>query len=527
VKPYAERMEAGMFDETTRSLVGRWKHTYRYAAYIERKVECRAFGQRLAASGLMKAERRDWTNILRFAMSDKAMFSTAFCGSPIDTLHVLAGEDVGRAVRDAWKEDWESVWQYEQWYCESPYYALHGLHVSEEDPSQVAFAETLDKLVADRFTRCKPGRYLTRFFGDVLTEDQIRAYTQRFAARLLEGELRFIENDDPDGWVRVYRDGPSSCMQGEDCVKVYAREGNGLRLAYMQREGEIVARSIVRDDEKHYIRIYPGMDDDHRIHTMMKAALEKEGYTRNRDLHGIELRAIRSGRDDTYLMPYIDGDTQTVSFEGDRFVIGGGDICATNTCGTITLEPEERCYECNDGVHEEDAYFIEGEDIVVCEYCLERHFTNAIGRRGHRIWTRDENTVHCESDGEQYVEDHASDNGVGQCDVSGNWYSEDDLCQTADGMVHVDRCTPLDVEDAEGNSHALTEDVVRTHDGRRIREDESVNHGGLVYHQDDELPEDGEPDPLAVVVPYTGTVPGEVDTHTMPLPFDTNDGVNG
>ena len=101
----------------------------------------------------------------------------------------------------------------------------------------------------------------------------------------------------------------------------------------------------------------------------------------------------------------------------------------------------------------------------------------------------------------------------------------DDLCVTKEGLFYTGLCVALDVEDSEGNSMVHEHHVATTHDGRTVHEDDVVEHGGLDYHKDDDLPEDE--DEMSVQVPYTGTHPGEVDTHTLPLPLESEPGVNG
>ena len=94
------------------------------------------------------------------------------------------------------------------WHGELPRTAfedLHLAHVSEIDPTQVAFTPDENKLLRNVQTRMKPGRYLMKFYGPesenpVLTEAQCKQWADRWAASLLPVELKFIPNTDPDGW---------------------------------------------------------------------------------------------------------------------------------------------------------------------------------------------------------------------------------------------------------------------------------------------------------------------------------------
>jgi hypothetical protein len=386
-------------------------------------------------------------------------------------------------------QGWQPVpWAREPWFFDSPYEYTHMAHMSLKVPGNIAFADSPQKLIADQFTSMKPGRYLTKYFGDVLTEDQIRVWSERCAAMLLDQEqgLKFIESNDPVGWMKVYSNGPGSCMTGEPAVQIYAHPESVLRLAYLEFSDGIKARAIVREDRKEYVRIYPSSGDPN--YTRMRQLLAEAGYTHG-NLNGCKLAKVRTGN--TYFMPYIDcgiDGTQQVTDRGEHFVVTHrGKYDATNTSGL--LETGVECPCCGtDGHDEDDMTYIESEEQSVCPNCLDDEYVRAIGRNGYAdYYHRDSSDViYCESDEEYYVERWAGDHDVIQCEVSGSYYKLDDMCSTSRGYVHGDDCVSLDVPDSEGNDYAYKRDAVKTTDGRTIHKDDAVTVlVEVVHHKDD------------------------------------------
>jgi hypothetical protein len=372
---------------------------------------------------------------------------------------------------------------------------LHNLHWSKKFPGQVAYAESYDKLVADRWTTCKPGRYLTKFFSDVLDENQIRAEVQYMAASTLPAELHYIEHDDPDGWVHVYANGPDSCMRGDDCVKVYAHDESVLRLAYLKQNDFIMARCIVREDTKEWIRCYPNTDseDNQRWHSLMQNYVTNAGYTHG-NLHGVLLDAIKVGRsyDSRYVCPYIDsgnGDKlrAELQYSGGKEYLRLGDDGgeATNTSGYVDMEDgREACVDCDDMYDPDEMGYVEDHGNV-CECCMQNNYTSAWGRRYEELTPNDE-VIECESNGSYYHRDFAHYHEVYECEVTGDWYHIDDLVLVKDGYVHINECTALGVDDDEGNSYAIEGSTTTTWDNRVIRKDESCVWFGKVCHKDDD-----------------------------------------
>ena len=384
-------------------------------------------------------------------------------------------------------------WDDQSWFTSSPYAMTHFLHISEEDPLQVAYADSIDKFIADRFIRTKPGRYLTKYFGDVLDENQIRTWSERIQALAAPAELLFIASDDKEGWERVYRDGPQSCMKGDDSVQVYAHDKSVLRLAHLVHGNRIVARCIVREDTNEYIRVYPNTDtaENNRWHMNLRERLETAGYEHG-DMEGVLLDCdeINSGE---YVCPYIDGgngnyvSASVVRRDGKRYLLlsRDGDMDAQSTSGTIGESCSCPC--CGERCDEDDLQYVESRDESICQSCLDDAYVYAYVSRCNQEYIHNDDAIYCESNGEYYHTDYANDADIYQCEHTGNWYCLDDMCSTSRGYVLGRYCIPLDVEDSEGNSHAFRDDVTHTHDGRCIHDDDAqTREDGLVYHENDD-----------------------------------------
>ena len=363
------------------------------------------------------------------------------------------GAAVFSSISDGWKNIHYNKWQkpvfYSQsWFVNSKYYWLHCCHVSTDDPMMLAYTQSGDKAVRDIQTRVRPGRYLQQFFSDVLSEKDIRYWAERQQALADNSDLHFVPNTDPDGWVWVYEhaSGFTSCMQynhpasrylahglrGENHpVRVYCHPKNDLALAYLggkqhSDSGRVYARAIVNQADKTWVRVY----GDSRI----EHALTAKGYSYGGYLSGQRLRCIDNPVGSGYLMPYLDGDTTNVSQRYDRdagedyfLVDGEGEYDAQNSNGIMYGEPEPTCPRCGDRCDEDDMTYVEHRGESICNNCLNDLYTYAYGRRGQDYYP-DDDVIYCETDGENYVADYASDyRDIHECPIWERWYHIDDM----------------------------------------------------------------------------------------------------
>lgn len=469
--------------------------------YVQSKECLKQFGKDIAKRKLLNKGRvLDAAAFVDFVMEEDTPYIFAMMPTNLLT-HFLPGykELLQNENKKFSSGQWmQPPWAEEPWYTRSPYHFLHSLHMSEGTPGNVAFAQTIERGVADKFVSIKPGKYLTKFFSNVLEENDIRKWAERCAAMSLDIELHFKESNDPHGWVRVYENGPASCMHGMECVKIYAHDKSVLRLAYTTQGNTIVGRAIVREDTnpKQYIRVYPNNDSpqDALYQNKLREMLEKAGYERG-DLHGVLLAAIPVNRGGSvYYMPYLDrgtaDDTPCVDLihkDGKEYfkVSSRGTFVANATSGELDIDAGgEECADCGDRYDEDDLTHVEDHGGV-CEACLDASYVCAIGRR-HEVYVSREEAIVCADDDNYYVESATDYHDISQCEESGRWYFNSNLVSTSRGVIHVELVAALDEPDADGNDYAHTRDAVETHDGRTIHINESVTCDGLTYHINDE-----------------------------------------
>ena len=177
------------------------------------------------------------------------------------------------------------------------------------------------------FTGLKPaiktsvGRYAVRQLGYEGKTDKL---TQ--GHNLISGDyskfLKFIENDDLDGWERVYRSPKiKSCMNDYSygvtrfetykcyCTSAHGLPDNGLRLAYIEDKNIPVARCIVHEPSKTFVRVY----GDDRLLTYLTSA----GYKVELGWH--EGLTLYTEHFYGWIHPYIDGrlTNADLCYEGD------------------------------------------------------------------------------------------------------------------------------------------------------------------------------------------------------------------
>jgi len=333
-------------------------------------------------------------------------------------------------------------WEDAGWFVESPYCVLHGLHTSEENPDMLAYARTVEAGAMNKWVRIKPGKYLTQFFPH-LGENTIRKLTEYYVARNKKHEVRFIASDDKDGWRRVYKYGPSSCMAEMPCVHVYAHPYSVLRLAYQEIEDVgIISRAIVREDTtpKQYVRVYPNPDNRDLSITQraFQAELERLGYVHG-NLNGVLLDYC-PGRNEGYDMPYLDTGkhgTQRVSLVREHSrnfwkVHPSGDYEACSQEGFINTGAE--CPDCGGDYEPEDGVYIDTRDETVCPDCAE-NYVEAISRNGTMMTPVDD----CSNvDGDWYVSRYMYDLGVVECTATGELRHRDNCVQVAPDGAWVD-----------------------------------------------------------------------------------------
>lgn len=426
-------------------------------------------------------------------------------------LRSLGLAQVGDAIqRDADRyesEHWVEPWTKCDWFKAAPFRLLHSVHASTTSPGSIAFAETPAKLVADRFTIVKPGRYLTKYFSHVLSEKEIKMFADEFVAKHSPVEVKFARDDDPDEMIRVIAEGPSeSCMSngnyGNDNwfvghvhpAAIYATPD--IEIAYFEQNGEVLARAVCNRNTKKVARCY---GDARRL----LPALGALGYEQEeRALSGCRIRKICNQNGDGYIMAYVDagigsggGALGYDSHDSNYFMLSSRGEESTYVGyehkGVTVDEDALVCDDCGEYTSEDDSYYIEHSSCTVCMDCFDRNYVRAIGQRYEENVHQDD-AVYCESDDTYYITEYASDHDVYECQQNGRYYKLDDLVHTSRGLVHTNYVVKLDVDDGDGNHYAHRNDVVMTHDGRVIHEDDAVLHT-VYFHKDDDIENDQTP----------------------------------
>ena len=412
----------------------------------------------------------------------------------LDNLHngLPNGDVVFSSLSGGWRKIDYGTWQKpvfanEQWFVDSKYYWLHCCHVSTDDPMMLAYTQSGDKAVRDIQTRVRPGRYLQQFFSDVLSEKDIRYWAERQQALADNSDLHFVPNTDPDGWEWVYEhaSGFTSCMQynhptsrylasglhGDNHpVRVYCHPKNDLALAYLgdkqhSDSGRVYARAIVNQDTKTWVRLY----GDSRI----EHALTAKGYSGDGDLSGQRLRCIDNPVGTGYLMPYLDGDTTRVSQRYDRItgedyflVDEDGEYDAQNSNGIMEGEPQATCPCCGGSCDEDDMTYVEDRGESICNNCLNDLYTYAYGRQWRDYYPNDD-VIYCETDGEHYFADYASEyHSLYECPIRYRWYHVDDMVAITVGKYegeYVHRREARELPDGEWCTCDEYDDLVKEH----------------------------------------------------------------
>jgi hypothetical protein len=352
----------------------------------------------------------------------------------------------------------------------------------------------------------KLGKYLTTFKDFIgITETEIKDAVEKYNAIVASRtgwEVKFIESTDAEGFVRIYRDcSAGSCMKGEDAVRVYAHEKSVLRLAYIQSlSGDILARCIVREDVKEYVRVYPdanGSTEGKYLQQYLKA----NGYTHG-NLDGCLLELIEHEDDeDIFVAPYIDAgaqgngadgsaqDGERVTIDGKEYIeiTTGGDICLTNTNGwtdDVENEDETECEDCGEMDNNDDIFYTYHETNV-CRHCIDANYSYAwINRRDqdyvhhdHVIWANDD-AFHEDCDLSAF--------DIYSCEETGDYYHIDDLVMTLRGFIHIDFTSSIDHADADGNEYAHNDDVHELSNGKTCHTDDAERIQAKIDEEDNQ-----------------------------------------
>lgn len=375
-------------------------------------------------------------------------------------------------------------------------------HRAESDPNRLAYTRDERSGEQNRQVLTSIGKYLTRHFEGV-PDNVIRDIVAQYS---YSGGITLT--DDSQCMVDAVINGPRSCMSHSfDLLAVDGERLHpyavydpslGWRMAIRKdNDGLVLGRCLVWHDDdadagldapngKLFVRSYK-RERNEQAHSgtdeAIEAWLKSQGYIkRSAWPDGTPLMRIelRSGG---WLMPYIDGNTQSVDEE--TFTIDcNGYISASNTGGTAEVGNCD-CDDCGARFDDEDEGGWTGiyEDNHVCQSCLDNAYTYAYSRRGNQYYIRSDDVVYI--DGEYYDINYLSDNDIVEL-ANGEYEHMDNAIyiESADAYYHCDDDDICYAEDT--GRHELVEDCWQCEASSKWYTDgtDYVEVDGDKYHPD-------------------------------------------
>jgi hypothetical protein len=318
-------------------------------------------------------------------------------------------------------------------------------HVSDGDALKIAYTENDRKGEADRQTVTTVGRYIKRHaptMPDHLIRDLVATVTPD----------TFKMTSDMEEILQAVINGPQSCMDGRNFnnksdhpYNVYRPALGWSMMIRTDAHGNIMGRCMCHsghgtDAGPHFVRSYGRDTPDGYSSTDqgIEATLKKLGFTKcDGWAQGTHLAKIDGDESDQYLMPYLDGDTQSVSDCGDHFEISHYGDFSTGTSGYITTEDRVCCEHCHEYAPEDEMTWTGyHEDTRVCDSCISDTFVHATGRNTYEYYVHVDHAT--EVDGDWYVTQYLSDNNIVELS-NGDYCHLDNAVELSSGdYVHVD-----------------------------------------------------------------------------------------
>ena len=445
-----------------------------------------------------------------------------------------------RAYREARRKiystgEWQQVpWNTWAWFVENDAANNRLPHISVVNPQEVAYYQSIDKLIRGVETRTKPGRFIQKFFPN-LTPDQVRQYANDYLVATAPKQLHFARTVDeiitaidegpsescqtrgyygkaPDDrpWYQGHIH-PAACYASGDFEVAYITDNNQpADLAQLHAGTQrITARAICNAKNKAVARIY---GDAAKMEPLLTCA----GYERvERALVGCRLLKIENEEGAGWIMPYVDagigsgGGSLDVDDYYDHasgksyWMLVNPDNGEYNTYdgydkkGVLDTDEDNRhyCPRCN-AAHddEEDIHYSDYEEEHYCSNC-DDDFVYAVVRVGRYGTERNivlvENAI--EVDGDWYVDDDdlLARCGLVQCVHCEEWASLDNTTTTDSGQVCddcFDQVVPLAEESPDGNEYGYRQDCtqyVNTETGETVWLDDNSDVDDFTREDDE------------------------------------------
>lgn len=369
----------------------------------------------------------------------------------------------------------------------------HFPHQSLDDPTMIAYTPNWEYAVRDRQVRVKLGRYLTQFYGDVLSEEDIRSLVSN--SKQLEVQWAY----GPDAIRRIYENGPDSCMSGNSWNDRHPAECYGYQYpdgshefgcAYTMRGEKITSRAIVALKPKVFVRVYG--DDGQELKDMLITA----GYQYVDNMAPYNLRLARVENDRGILMPYLDGQGKGVTSSQldenkQRYYVWSTsyEYWGENSNGYLESSEEDNtfvCACCDNQYDEEERNYSDYHEHDVCDSCISRHYVEAVySRNGARSYIHRNSAIFCESNNTYYLDDsEILDRFEIVETTNGNWYKLDDCVLTIDDeYIHED-----DAVTCDGPDESEYDDANNIDNSWFVDADYNLYHSNFAEDVDDLIP---------------------------------------
>jgi len=300
--------------------------------------------------------------------------------------------------------------------------AEHGVHVSTNDDSKIAFYPDERSARRDVPLAIRPGKYLRKYFPD-MTDDEIRVMAGK-----LGGGLTLKELNSSIDMVKVYRDLAdrgivSSCMSHSRGSWSSIPEHHPLDaydysdvilLVVYNAEGDPIARTLANKVTKEYPIIYGQWEKAEPV-------IQKAGY-KHGSLDGARINRINDGY--RIIMPYIDGhrdhsrnsvNSTCITIHDDHCIIDcDGNIEANKYSeGYVTVDDddddEDTLYcDCCGEDHNEDYMIRTLHDGLICESCADAYYIYADDGRGHGGYVHQDDSDLVEINCTWYIDEDAA-----------------------------------------------------------------------------------------------------------------------
>ena len=363
-------------------------------------------------------------------------------------------------------------------------------HESKQGAHMVAYTRDEKYGEADRQLALSVTKYLTRHFP-TLNANVIRD----ISAMYTEAEFGIVRT--MDEMLEIIKDGPPSCMSGDDDefgsagdhhpYEVYDPE-LGWHMAYVKEGGSYTGRALLND--KDFVRTYRRKtrearhsDTDERLNSWLQA----QGYSKASSWVGYSFKRINVRNNCGFLAPYLDGSDKDVEVCNTVLNIvdnGDGDYNCNETGGDADEREACSCaccgYRCSsDNMHSVGYH----GDEQVCESCYENEYTVAYGRNGDEYAVPSDDVV--EVDGEWYHANYLSDNDIVELH-DGSYCKSDDAVYIESQSDYYPADSDL-VCYTQAGEHELTADCVQLENGEWCLSDDawSCDHSGYYYAHDD------------------------------------------